>query len=282
MASMSTEPAPLPAPMAAGDGHPHLLLAAAVAFELRPFARRLGLEAPTLTIAHGRHHEQHVSLLSAGMGRPGDGAFRAALRALQPAAVINVGIAGALDESHPAGSAWVVERWHAPDAPHDVAATADGDLSARLADTLAAAGVACGRAHAVTVDEPLHDSAARDRLRLDSGAHLVEMEGAAWAAIAGDLGVPFAAVRVVSDHANRPLPGPQSKGGQRAWLLHDDGRPRKLRLAVALLLSGAWLRPRRHVAEIRSAGGQLREAVAALEGVAAALLPEPRSPVGGG
>lgn len=260
----------------------HILLAAAAALELRPFAFRLGLEAPTSAIAHGKHGDRHVSLLSTGMGRHGDKPFSDAVRALQPTAVINVGLAGALDETHPAGSTWIVEEWRSAHAPHPRVVSSDARLCAEIGRSLAGAGINWGRAQGVMVDAPLHDQQARDRLRRSSGAHLVEMEGAAWAAIAGDLGVPFAAVRVVSDHANRPLPGPQSKGGQRAWLLHDDGRPRRLRLAVALLLSGAWLRPRRHVAEIRSTGGQLREAVAALEGVAAALLPEPRSPVGGG
>jgi nucleoside phosphorylase len=252
----------------------HILLAAAVAFELRPFARRLGLEAPAFAIAHGKHGERHVSLLSTGMGRPGDDAFTAALRDLQPDAVINVGIAGALDEQHPAGSTWIVDEWRAPDPPHDRTATADPALSEHLAGLLSAAGWPCGRARAVMVDEPLQDPHQRDRVRARSGAHLVEMEGAAWAAIAKAMGVPFAAVRVVSDHADRPLPGPRPRGGgRRDWLLRDDGRPRKRRLAWALLVSGAWLRPRRHLAEVKAAGGQLRQAAAALEGVAGALLP---------
>jgi nucleoside phosphorylase len=261
----------------AGPGpRSHILLAAAVPLELRPFARRLGLEPPTSAIAHGKHGERHVSLLSAGMGRPGDDTFAAALRDLQPGAVINVGIAGALDEGHPAGSTWLVDQWYRPQPPHELAARADDALSTELAGMLDAAGLQWGRARAVMVDHPLHDSAERDLIRDGSGAHLVEMEGAAWAGIAGAAGVPFAAVRVVSDHANRPLPGPRPRGGRRAWLMRDDGSLRKHRLALAMLFSGAWLRPRHHLSEIKAAGGQFRLAMEGLEEVAEALLPPAR------
>ncbi|MGD8329409.1 MAG: hypothetical protein PVJ49_08215 [Acidobacteriota bacterium] len=254
----------------------HILLAAAVPFELRPFARRLGLEAPASAIAHGKHGERHVSLLSAGMGRPGDDTFAAALHDLRPGAVINIGIAGALDEEHPAGSTWLVDQWHRPQPPHELAARADEALCAELAGLLDGAGLDWGRARAVMVDHPLHDTAERDRIRAGTGAHLVEMEGAAWAGIAAAAGVPFAAVRVVSDHANRPLPGPRPKGGRRAWLMRDDGSVRKHRLALAMLFSGAWMRPRHHLSEVKAAGGQFRRAMEGLEGVADALLPAAR------
>lgn len=227
-------------------------------------------------IAHGKHGDQHVSLLSAGMGRPGDDTFAAALRDLRPDAVINVGIAGALDEEHPAGSTWLVDQWHQPQPPHELAARADETLSMELGGMLDGAGLDWGRARAVMVDRPLHDSGERDRIRDGSGAHLVEMEGAAWAGIAAVAEVPFAAVRVVSDHANRPLPGPRPKGGRRAWLMRDDGSVRKHRLALAMLLSGAWLRPRHNLSEVKAAGGQFRLAMQGLEGVADALLPPAR------
>ncbi|MCH7824635.1 MAG: hypothetical protein IH849_07525 [Acidobacteria bacterium] len=254
------------------ESTPDVLLAAAVAFELRPFARRLGVEALDSGLAHEPVGNRRVVLLSASMGRAGDEKFAAALRHLRPAAVINVGIAGALDLAHPAGSTWVVEEWRHQQHPHEPAAHADAALSADVGDALTETGIAWGNAVAVTVDEPLHDADERDRIREGSGAHLVEMEGAAWATIAAEHGVPFAAVRVVSDHADRPLPGPRTKTGRRAWLLRDDGTTRKRRLLLALLASTAWLRPRHHLHELKAAGGQFRDAVDALDGVARALL----------
>jgi nucleoside phosphorylase len=262
-----------PHPRSPSEPRPHILLAAAIAFELRPFARRLGVDAHASAIAHGKHGDDHVSLLSTGMGRPGDEAFARALRDLQPTQVINVGIAGALDLEHPAGSTWIVDEWHHPQPPHGLAVSADTELSSQIGTVLDGAGIAWGRARVVTVDHPLHDANERDRIRNGSGAHLVEMEGAAWAGIAAELGVPFAAVRVVSDHANRPLPGPRPEGGRRGWLLRDDGTLRKRRLAWALLATRAWLRPKHHLAEIKAAGGQFRQAMEALDAIAEALLP---------
>ncbi len=215
------------------------------------------------------------------MGRPGDAAFRDAVHELRPGAIINVGIAGALDLTHPAGAPWLVTEWRHPAPPHEVAATASTQLSGEIGSTLDRAGVRWEQARAVMVDEPLHDTVERDRIRDGCGAHLVEMEGAAWADIAAAADIPFAAVRVVSDHANRPLPGPKPVGGgRRAWLLHDDGTPRKLRLAWAFLVSGAWLRPKHNLAEVKEAGGQFREALQGLEQVAEALFPDhPAEPV---
>jgi nucleoside phosphorylase len=258
---------------ASGTG-PDILVVAAVAFELSPFARRIGVEPPALASVLGAHQGRRIALLSTGMGRRGDAAFDAALRDLRPAAILNVGIAGALDLAHPAGSRWLVEEWRRPEQPHGIAATADAALSAEIGAALDRAGLRWRRGRAVMVDEPLHDTDERDRIRDGSGAHLVEMEGAAWAEIARHHGIPFAAVRVVSDHADRPLPGPAPAGdGRRAWLLRDDGRPRKRRMAWALFVSGAWRRPKHHLSEIKAAGGQFREAMKGLEGVADALFP---------
>ncbi len=260
------------------ESTPEVLLAAAVAFELRPFARRLGIEAPDSGPTYEPVGNRRVALLSAGMGRSGDEKFAAALRDLRPAAVINVGIAGALDLAHPAGSTWVVNEWRGPHHPHEPAARADTALSADVGEALTETGIGWGNAVAVTVDEPLHDADERDRIREGSGAHLVEMEGAAWATIAAEHGVPFAAIRVVSDHADRPLLGPRPKSGRRAWLLRDDGTTRKGRLLWALLASTAWLRPRHHLRELKAAGGQFRDAADALDGVAQALLAQFSSP----
>ncbi len=128
------------------------------------------------------------------------------------------------------------------------------------------------------MDKPLHDAVERDRLHAGAGAHLVEMEGGRWADIAAAAGVPFAALRVVSDHANRKLPGADKPHSRRAWMLKDDGRVHRRRLLWALITSTAWLRPVHHYREVRAAGGEFGAALAALHAVAAAFAATPPAP----
>lgn len=255
--------------------NPSLLFVAAVEFELRPFARYMRIGTSTNSVAHARRDNGNVALLAAGMGRGGDKTFSDAIHNLQPKAVINVGIAGALDQKHPAGSTWAIEEWRDPRHPHAPTAHADAALLEKVVGALENANIPCKKAIAVTVDEPLHDVNIRDRIRSGTGAHLVEMEGAVWAIIAAEHRVPFAAVRVISDHADRPLPGPNPKAARRSWLARDDITTRKSRLSLALVASAAWLKPRRQLGELKGEGDEFRKAVDALDNVAHALLPNP-------
>ena len=256
---------------------PNILFVAAVEFELRAFARYLQIDTSTNKVAHGSGDNGSVALLAAGMGRGGDKTFSDAIHNLQPEAVVNVGIAGALDKKHPAGSTWAVQEWRDPLHPHATTAHSDPALLEKVLRTLKQASIPCKRAIAVTVDEPLYDVNIRDRIRSGSGAHLVEMEGSVWAQLAAEHRVPFTAVRVISDHADRPLPGPNSKAARRAWLAQDDTTTRKSRLSLALIASAAWLRPRKQLRELKEAGDGFSKAVHALDNVAHALLPDHES-----
>jgi nucleoside phosphorylase len=257
---------------------PNILFVAAVEFELRPFARYLRVGGtPTNKLAHGSGENGSAALLAAGMGRRGDKTFSDAIHDLQPEAVINVGIAGALDKKHAAGSTWAVQEWRDPLHPHTTTAHSDTALLEKVLRTLKEASIPCKRAIAVTVDEPLYDVTIRDRIRSGSGAHLVEMEGSVWAKIAAENGVPFASVRVISDHADRPLPGPTSRAARRAWMAQDSTTTRKSRLSLALIASAAWLKPRKQLRELKEAGDGFSKAVDALDNVAHALLPWPKS-----
>ena len=105
--------------------NPSILFVAAVEFELRPFARYLQIDTSTTKVTHGRGDNGPVALLAAGMGRGGDKTFSDAIHNLQPEAVVNVGIAGALHKKHPAGSTWAVQEWREPLHPHATAAHSD-------------------------------------------------------------------------------------------------------------------------------------------------------------
>ncbi len=261
-----------------GDHGLDVLIVAAVPVELWPFATRLGATEPLGELTRVEHAERRIGLLAAGMGRPADAVFAAALSRLRPATAVNVGIAGALHPDLRSGSTWLVEHWQHPDEPHDRAASADAALARRLAEILDAAGIPWSSATAVTVDRPLHDAAERDRLHADTGSHLVEMEGGRWADIAATAGVPFAAVRVVSDHANRDLPGAGKPQGRRAWMLKEDGSVHRHRLLWALITSRAWLRPVHHYREVKAAGSDFGAALASLHAIAAAFAATPPAP----
>lgn len=252
-----------------------LLLAAAVTTELHPFARHLGLGEPLQDMARARHHGREIALLAAGMGRAGDAAFVGALSQLRPAAVINVGVAGALDTALEPGTIVVVSDWRAPLQPHDTLAHADTALRAQICRSLDGGGVRWTEAPAVTVDAALHDPNERDAMHSATCAGIVEMEGASWAFCAGEEGIPFAALRVVSDQADRPLPGAKRPVGKRSWMLNDDGTARRGRIFWALATSSGWLRPRHHLRELRAAGVDWARALASLEAAAGALLAAP-------
>jgi nucleoside phosphorylase len=241
-----------------------LLITAAVANELRPFATRLGLSGPLPRLSRTEIIDCRIALLAAGIGRSSDAAFDAALQDLRPAAVLNVGVAGSLHPDRPAGTAVLVNEWRQAEPPHDVIATADIRLREAMAALLAEELVPWFEAAAVTVDRGLHDPDERDLIHAGSGAYIVEMEGGAWAQLAAARGIPFAALRVISDHANRPLFKYLEQEFKRDWVLNQDGSPRKGRVLWALLSSGAWRRPRKDLKAMTAAG---QDWAAAFEGL---------------
>lgn len=241
-----------------------LLITAAVANELRPFATRLGMTGELPRLSRTEIIDCRIALLAAGIGRSSDAAFDRALRELRPAAVLNVGVAGSLHPDRPAGTTVLVRDWRHAEPPHDVVATADIRLREAIATLLSEELVPWFEADAITVDKGLHDPDERDLLHEGSGAHIVEMEGGAWAQLANNQGIPFAALRVISDHANRPLFKYLKQEFKRDWVLNQDGSPRRGRVLWALLSSGAWRRPRKDLVAMTAAG---QDWAAAFEGL---------------
>jgi nucleoside phosphorylase len=235
-----------------------------VANELRPFATRLGLSGPLQRLSRSEIIECRIALLAAGIGRSSDASFAAALDELRPAAVLNVGVAGSLHPDRAAGTAVLVSDWRRSEPPHDIVATADIRLREAIACLLTEELVPWFEAAAVTVDRGLHDPDERDLLHTGSGAYIVEMEGGAWARLAAERGIPFAALRVISDHADRPLFKYLAQEFKRDWVLNQDGSPRKGRVLWALLSSGAWRRPRKDLQAMTAAG---QDWAAAFEGL---------------
>lgn len=146
-----------------------------------------------------------------GVGRGGDAAAADAMEETRPHRVLNVGFAGGLIATSAPGTCIATSAWVGPYA--GPAAALPQDLRAALDE----GGIQDGLT--ATVDAPVGNRADRAPL-LAAGATLVEMEGGAWARLAAERGIPFAAIRVISDRADNPLPRPRHE------LLRADGSVR--------------------------------------------------------
>jgi adenosylhomocysteine nucleosidase len=117
-------------------------------------------------------------------------------------AVISVGIAGGLDPDLAPGDVIVATGVAAPDRHH----TASIDIARALAARLAKHPKRVALARLAGVDAAVMSPLAKQALRAATGAIAVDMESHVAAAFAARHGLPFAAVRVVCDPADRALP----------------------------------------------------------------------------
>ncbi len=113
-------------------------------------------------------------------------------------AIISFGVAGGLAPGLPPGSLLVARSIIFGDGQR---VHADLAWSHELAQRLGAPLV-----DFAGVDEPVADSAGKRDLHLRTGAHVADMESHIAAEIAAARRIPFAALRVVSDPAERELP----------------------------------------------------------------------------
>jgi hopanoid-associated phosphorylase len=121
-------------------------------------------------------------------------------------AIVSFGIAGALN-SHLTAGDWVV----ATEAMSgDRSIETDIEWSSRLAQRLPGAELGA----IATVADPVLLPRNKRRLHQDTGAIAVDMESFQAAALAEELGVPFAAVRVIADPMHREIP-PAARLGLR-------------------------------------------------------------------
>jgi adenosylhomocysteine nucleosidase len=156
-----------------------------------------------------------------------------ALGKLVPAyrAVISFGIAGGLDPALAPGDTVLAtgviaanERW-----------AAHLGMVRNWAQCLSANGQRIILAEIAGVEAPVHTSAAKAALRSATAAAAVDMESHIAAAFAAMHGIPFAALRVICDPADRSLPslvevalGPDGSMTLPALLRHILRRPMQL------------------------------------------------------
>ena len=120
--------------------------------------------------------------------------------AVRPSALIGAGVAGGLSPRLFAGSLVASRR-----------IVSESGEAARPDERLLARAVAAGAAAAtfVTVSRPVVAASARAKLARDVGAGdpaAVDMESAGWSRAAAARGIPFLAVRAISDRFDEDLP----------------------------------------------------------------------------
>ncbi len=143
--------------------------------------------------------------------------LRQQLSGLDPSglrAVISFGIAGGLDPSLQSGDVVVATAVMAEEGTWKVPSA----VVAAMSDRVRASGIEVAQGALVGVEEPVLEPAAKASMREATDAIAVDMESHIGAAYAAEHALPFAAVRVISDPAERALPQ-LAKGALKA-----DGR----------------------------------------------------------
>ena len=195
---MSVGPAPkAPAPTPADVG-----IVAATPIEVAPLLARFTnvrkYAGPRFTVVEGECSGKLVALVLTGMGRAR--AQRGAeilLDGHRPRWIISAGFGGALDPSLKRNDLVL---------PHEVVNLEGRKFAIDLAipPEAEAQGLKTGRL--LTVDDFVRKASEKAELRRQTGADVVDMESSAIAALCGDRGVRFLAVRVISDEAGVDLP----------------------------------------------------------------------------
>ena len=117
--------------------------------------------------------------------------------------VVSFGLAGALDTALPVGAVVIPETVSDLDPASCVVAP---EVRAAWLSRLDGAGLDVRQATIVGVDEAVLSTDAKAGLRRRTGGGAVDMESHVAGAFARQLGLPFGAIRVISDPAGRSLP----------------------------------------------------------------------------
>jgi adenosylhomocysteine nucleosidase len=156
------------------------------------------------------------------VGLKADAIRQAALSGV--AGIVSFGIAGGLDPRLKAGD-WVIATGVVSDGR---SIKTDSEWSQRLAQRIPDAELG----DIASVVDPVLDPTHKRRLQAATGAMAVDMESFHAAALAEELGVPFAAARVIADPMHREVPAAARLG------LRSDGS-----LAVAPILRSLLGKP---------------------------------------
>jgi len=188
---------------------PPLAAVVALAQERRALASLLG--APRagrlgeLRVTRGTLAGQSILLIQAGIGAARAGRASAGLLDWLPCVgVWSIGFAGGLESGLRRGDLVCADRvvWETGDGRVERA----GGAVEHMAAALRGAGLRTHTGAVLTVGAPLRTAAAKRAAHARTGAVAVEMEAAGVAEAAAARGVPWAALKVVLDEVEDPLP----------------------------------------------------------------------------
>jgi len=180
----------------------------------------------------GTMHGRDICLARSGVGRKNAAAAaRAICFDLQPGFVVVAGAAGALESGLEAGALVVVDRILQENGG---AIDCAGDVSRQALAALRASGLQAQSGWCCQARTFMHRAADKQALHGRTGAHVVDMESAAFAVEFIRAGVPFVDIRVVSDSVRRDtadmerLARLRFRRGRSAAVLHLLRHPREL------------------------------------------------------
>ena len=244
-----------------------IVIFAATDAELQPLLRAAALresgEASGFPVMRAEIGGREAIVCRTGLGRRAAAAAEAVLGAFSPKAVLSAGTAGGLCPDLKAGDVVICERVRAADgaSPEDAEPVlADADLLATALKAGDQAGVSVRSGRSVTVDSVAWGADEKAHLRSQAGDDIVEMESYWVGRAALRLGIPFLAVRAVSDGAEDTLidiPG----------LVGEDGV-----IDYSRFLPYVQEHPE-HVPLLAQGAESSRRALESLEAFAAAFLP---------
>ena len=152
-----------------------------------------------------------VALYLGGIGKSNAAAtVQFAVCSFQPDRMLNIGLAGNCTETLPLGGAVVADRlvYHdfsmefaAENPPYKRAFTPDETLRKFALLACEQAGVPAVAGTVATGDIFVQEERVKNDIVARTGASAVEMEGAAFAHMAEKNGVPYAVIKIMSDHA---------------------------------------------------------------------------------
>jgi len=239
-----------------------IALFAAMEIEVQACLAGVGSSSQRVIGSHPVIHADGVLICRTGIGRRAKDVAEAVLADARADVVLSVGTAGGLHADAAAGDVVVCGHVHHADARGDMddaPARSDEHLLRMTRDVAVECGLNVRLGDAVTVDSPAWTCAEKADLHRWKRHDVVEMESYWIGRVANERGIPFLAVRTVSDQADHELvPG---EG------MSEDG-------TFDTAAFGRWIRERPELVPLFARQAEAnRKAIGALSAIMTVLLP---------